>query len=173
MDLTSLKKIYDHCAEYVRYVNEGKWMVYRDDVSKFWAEVFQIRRNYYPKFNDMLVMRRGATYPLGDSESNIDPGVEYQKARAAYLVVSQSVPETYFRNLNESVVGYPMRFDFNGQMFSTGGIINALTSYRIVKWCKSKGLVNRPLRILEIGAGYGGGSLSTIPAVEDKELHDL
>jgi len=154
--LATLKNIYDRCAEYVRYLNENGWLAQREAVSKFWAEILQERRNY-PGFDDMLVMRRGATYPLADrgAAAASNPHSEWQHARAAYAVVTQSVPDTYFQGLNESAIGCPLSVDFKGQRFSAGAITNALTSYRILEWCTSTGLVNRPLRVLEIGAGYG------------------
>ncbi len=146
--------MYDRCGEYIQYLNEGDWMAQRDDTSEFWAEIFRERKNY-PEFNDIITMRRGATYPLADRGAESDPKIEFQHAQAAYFVMAQSVPEAYFQELNESAIGCPLSFDFNGQMLSAGGVVNALTAYRIIQWCKSTGLSTRPLRILEIGAGYG------------------
>jgi putative sugar O-methyltransferase len=142
--------------DYALYLDEGGWMSQRDDVSQFWADIFRERRNY-PDFNDMLMMRRGSTYPLADrgAEAASSRESEFQHAQAAYFVMSQSMPTAYLHELQESALGCPVCFDFQGRMFSAGAITNALTSYRITEWCKSTGLVNRPLRILEIGAGYG------------------
>jgi putative sugar O-methyltransferase len=154
--MSCLKAIYDRCAEYSKYLKEGGWMAQRDDTSPFWAKIFQEKQRInYPGFDDMLFMRRRATYPLADSQAGINPEVEYDRAKAAYDVVSQSVPGWYFQGLRESPVGCPLCFEFKGRMFSAGGIINALTSYRILQWCDSSALSARPLRILEIGAGYG------------------
>jgi putative sugar O-methyltransferase len=154
--LANLKNVYDRCAEYISYLNESAWVSRPEDVSEFWAEIFRERKNY-PEFNDMLVMRRGATCPLADrgAEAASDRESEFRHAQAAYFVTSKSVPDSYFQELEESALGCPVGFDFQGRMLSAGAITNALTSYRIIEWCKSTGLVNRPLRILEIGAGYG------------------
>ena len=153
----SLKRVYDSCAEYIAYLNEGGWMSRRNDVSKFWADILSgdPERVNYPGFNDMLIMRRGGTYSLADSGVGSDPKVESDKAKAAYAVISQTVPEEYFREMSESVVGSPRCFEFDGQMWSAGGIVNALTAYRIIQWCQTTGLSRRPLRVLEIEPGYG------------------
>jgi putative sugar O-methyltransferase len=123
-------------------------------LSDFWREILQDRANY-PSFNEMQVMRRGFTYPIADRGRADDLVAESAYARNAWDVVKRTVPVEYFDRFEESAVGAPTAFAFDGHVVSAGGIVNALTSYRIVEACARVGLAGRPLRILEIGAGYG------------------
>ena len=156
-NLVNLKKIFDRSVEYVKYIDDSGCMQGRLDASPFWDKILNSdpERKNYPDFNEMLTMRRGVTYPMSDSGTQADLDSEYQVAQATYSVVSQSVPESYLKELKESLLGSPLTFDFHGQMLSAGAIINALTAYRIISWCNTTGLSDRPLRVLEIGPGYG------------------
>jgi putative sugar O-methyltransferase len=158
VSLNTLKGIYECGKAYINYLGESGLMARRNDASPFWQAIFQQKeRRDYPEFNDMLMMRRGATYALADRAPVTvnDFEDEREHAQHAYFVMSQSVPNSYFQELHESPLGCPVCFDFQGRMFSAGAITNALTSYRILEWCQSTGLDTHPLRILEIGAGYG------------------
>jgi putative sugar O-methyltransferase len=146
--LTELKRIYDRSLAYARNANSA------DDVSEFWAEILAGRKNF-PEFNDMLVMRRGFTYPLADRSELADLDAERTYALAAHDVVSRDVPPSFLAATEESPFGSPVAFEFGDCTFSAGGLVNALTAFRIVSWCERLGLKERPLNILEIGAGYG------------------
>lgn len=155
MTLRELQRIYEGCGDYVDYVRAGGWSP-ADRVSAFWASAFaDEKRVNYPDFNSMLVMRRGATYPMADSPHDTDPSDERKAATAAYRVMSHTVPRDYLQSIDESAIGSPLCFDFDGATLSAAAIVNALTSYRITRWCEST--LDRPggLRVLEIGAGYG------------------
>lgn len=57
--LTSQKRIYDRCAEYIRYLDECGSMTQRNDISEFWAKIFQEKQRLNdPEFNDMLLKMR-------------------------------------------------------------------------------------------------------------------
>lgn len=146
--LTELKAIYDRCLAYAHGADSA------DHASDFWAEILAGRRNL-PEFNDMLVMRRGFTYPMADRAKVADAAAERAYAMAAHQVVTRDVPEAFLAATQESPTGCPIAFDFGPYTLSAGGLVNALTAFRIVGWCERLGLVDRPLRILEIGAGYG------------------
>jgi putative sugar O-methyltransferase len=146
--LTELKSIYERCLAYARNADSS------DHVSEFWAEILAGRQNF-PDFNEMLVMRRGFTYPLADRAKVGDEAAERAYAMAAHHVVSRDVPEAFLAATHESAMGCPIAFDFGPYTLSAGGLVNALTAFRIVGWCERLGLSDRPLNILEIGAGYG------------------
>ncbi len=154
-DLQELKVHYNASLNYIAYLREQGWMDDRKDLSKFWKEVFEdpLRQNY-PGFEEMLRMRHGATYPLADRMCENGEADEAY-ARAAYAIIRQTVPQDYFGGWKESPVGAPIGFEFNGHYLSAGAIISALTSYRIIELCRKRKLFNRPLRVLEIGSGYG------------------
>src|SRR3954451_15093085 len=132
----------------------------RDDmaehVSEFWAEILgDERRRNYPTFDEMLVMRRGFTYPIADRGKSEDREPDRAYGEAAWRVVRQTVARDYFDGWEESAVGAPYSYSFDGLRLTPGGIVNALTSSRIVAHCRTTALASRPLRVLEIGAGYG------------------
>jgi putative sugar O-methyltransferase len=152
--LTDLARIYEGCVAYVKELRTASPPGLDAEVSEFWDEYLTQRRNY-PDFNDMLMMRRGATFPLADREVGRDLGSAQREAPAAWHVTSHSVPEEFLKSVRESPVGCPPAFAFKSGMFSAGGLVNALTVFRIIRACRLAGLDRRPLRILEIGAGYG------------------
>jgi putative sugar O-methyltransferase len=150
--LDTLHAAYARCADFADRVAA------RDDlgehVSPFWAEILGERRNY-PTFDEMLVMRRGFTYPIADRGKSEDREADRAYAEAAWSVVRQTVERSYFDDWQESAVGVPFSYSFDGVRVTPGGIVNALTASRIVRHVRESGLADRPLRILEIGAGYG------------------
>jgi putative sugar O-methyltransferase len=150
--LTTFHAAYERCVGFAARVAE------RDDlsehVSAFWSEALGERRNY-PNFDEMLVMRRGYTYPIADRADVEDREADREYAEAAWKVARQTVDRSYFDKWEESTVGTPFSYSFDGARLTPGGIVNALTSQRIVRQVRESGLGSRPLRILEIGAGYG------------------
>jgi putative sugar O-methyltransferase len=149
--LRTLHAAYERC---VAFVGEARAGGAEAHVSDFWREIFDDRPNY-PSFNEMLLLRRGFSYAIGDSGS-ADAHAEHRTARAHWDVVRRVVPGAHFDRFEESSVGSPFAFTFGGRTLSAAGTVNALTSYRIVSACERAGLARRPLRVLEIGAGYGG-----------------
>src|SRR5262249_10359143 len=126
------------------------------DAGEFWRGVFaEEKRRNYPSFDEMLVMRRGFTFPLADRAKVGETGVERAYAESAYAVVAPSVRDGWLDRVHESAVGAPVSFDVAGHRVTGGGVVNALTTYRVVEAVRRAGLAERPLRVLEIGAGYG------------------
>lgn len=152
--LADLKKGYEDAVAYVHYLDEHGLLARQEDVSQFWSDILGERRSY-PSFNEMLVMRRGFTYPMAERRRVEDVEAEREYAHAAYGVVSASLSTSYLRELQESPLGCPATFDFDGRPLSASAIVNALTAWRILECCREAGLEGRPLRVLEIGAGYG------------------
>jgi len=152
--LSELRRAYDRSRGFADEISAEASGAGSTDLSDFWREIFAERPNL-PAFNDMLVMRRGFTYPLADRAKVDDRDAERAYATGAYDVVSKSVPSEFLASVEESSVGAPITFEFGRTSLTAGGIVNALTAYRIVRWCKDRGLAGRPLRVLEIGPGYG------------------
>jgi putative sugar O-methyltransferase len=152
--LSTLEAAYAACTRFADRIAERGDMA--EHVSDFWAEILgDERRRNYPSFDEMLVMRRGFTYPIADRGKSEDREADRAYAEAAWNVVSQTVDRAYFDAWEESAVGAPYSYPFDGLRLSPGGIVNALTSSRIIAHCRATGLDSRPLRVLEIGAGYG------------------
>ena len=152
--LSTLEAAYAACTRFAdRVAARGD---IAEHVSEFWADILgDERRRNYPSFDEMLVMRRGFTYPIADRGKSEDREADRAYAEAAWRVVSQTVDRAYFDAWQESAVGAPLSYPFDGLRLTPGGIVNALTSSRIVAHCRANGLDSRPLRVLEIGAGYG------------------
>jgi len=152
--INSLHRAWRAAAEYTELVTAAGWMAGRHDVSEFWQENLDVRRSY-PSFNDALVLRRGATWPLAERGADAaDEGRERPWAESAWFVASREVPAGFLEQLDESPLGAPVTFEFDGRSYSAGFLTNAITTSRLVHWVRERGL-NRPLRVLEIGAGYG------------------
>jgi putative sugar O-methyltransferase len=126
------------------------------DLSEFWREHLRDeKRRNYPSFGEMLVMRRGFTYPLADRANVGDIDEERAYAEGAWYVISRSMPQAWFDRFEESSLGAPVAFELGGHTLTAGGVVNGLTAHRIARWCERAGLARRALRVLEIGAGYG------------------
>jgi putative sugar O-methyltransferase len=138
------------------------------DVSEFWRQhLSEAKRRNYPSFEEMLVMRRGFTYPLADRANVGDREAERAYAEGAWYVISKSMPLSWFDRFEESSLGSPVAFDLDGHTLSAGGVVNALTASRIVGWCDRLHIGrDRPLRVLEIGAGYGQVAHQLMQALE-------
>jgi putative sugar O-methyltransferase len=152
--LDTLQAAYERCTQFADSIAGRDDMA--EHVSEFWAEILgDERRHNYPTFDEMLVMRRGFTYPIADRGKSDDREADRAYAEAAWNVARQTVERGYFDGWEESAVGAPYSYPFDGLRLTPGGIVNALTSSRIVAHCRAAGLASRPLRVLEIGAGYG------------------
>src|SRR5207245_1288064 len=110
-------------------------------------------------FNDMLVMRRGGfTYGVGEVKPEADLESERRWAQSTYDVVKASASAIELERFPEPPIGSPFTFEVEGLALSGSAIINALTSHRVIEHCTRLGLAERPVRIAEIGAGYGMGA---------------
>jgi putative sugar O-methyltransferase len=150
MSLTTLRAAYARAADYAEHapVAEG-------DVSEFWTDILVERPNY-PSFDDMLLMRRGFTYPMAERRSVADRDADQAYARAAHAVARASIADAAFlEGLDEPAFGCPQSFDFGGKQLTANCLVNAITVHRVIEAVRSKGPPNRPLRVLEIGAGFG------------------
>lgn len=176
LSLEWLGHVYEGCVAQRERLDKSGLLVGTGDVSEFWREYLDApeRRNY-PSFNDMLTMRRGATYPMAERAADeLHEETERAHAEAAYRVASSSVPSSFLERLEESSVGAPIAFPFPEGTFTANALTNAITAHRVVEWC-SRELLSRPLRILEIGAGFGqmADQLLRLLEVETYTICDL
>jgi putative sugar O-methyltransferase len=156
MSTSWLAAVHARCVQYIDRLNARGLTAAKGDVSAFWSDILRhdTSRQNYPDFNAILTMRRGATYPVGDS-APADTELKRAEATAAHWVFTQSLPPGYLERVDEPALGAPLCFAFPEGTFSASGIINAFTAQRIIQWCEQRGLGGSPLRVLEIGAGYG------------------
>jgi putative sugar O-methyltransferase len=150
MNLRALKAIHQEGLDYCRHIEGGAWLQNDKDLSAFWKALFDNRENY-PGLNDMLLMRRGGT-------KWVDPDLSESTARTSYSVVARSMPKPLLDSVEESALGSPCAYQFGPNALSAGAIVDALTTFRIIQACKFANLDKSPLRVLEIGAGYGGAA---------------
>lgn len=157
-DVSELARAYERSRAYVESLAARQR---EHDLSEFWAEHFSARVNF-PSFNEMQVLRRGGfTYGVGEVRPGADEAAERDWAAATWHVVQSSTRAVDLAEWPESSVGAPYVFDLDGHRRSGSAVINALTSQRVVEWCQRLGL-DRPLRVLEIGPGYGQGAVQLV-----------
>lgn len=121
--------------------------------SKFWAELFGMRR-IYPDLNALMVCRReGNILGVGD-----DPQGSFERERAyadrVHYIFRDMVNQDFVRRLPELTFGSPLVFEHDGIARSANFWINAATTSRFVDFVKKFGKKG-PLRVLEIGPGWG------------------
>jgi putative sugar O-methyltransferase len=160
--LSELRAIYDRAAAYIESAGDAT-----GHLSEFWREhLSDDKRRNYPAFEEMLVMRRGFTYPLADRAKVEDREAERAYAEGAWRVVAPSVEPGWLDRVQESALGSPVAFALDGHTLTAGGVVNALTASRIAHWCARAGLTDRPLRVLEIGPGYGNVAHQLMQALD-------
>ncbi len=125
--------------------------------SGFWADVLADRRNW-PDLNEICVFRRGDfTHGIGDEHQ---PDYEREKERSARLqhIFRRMVSSQFVAGLPEPTFGAPLVFEHDDVARSTSFRLNAATTKRVIELLDIFGRKG-PLRVLEIGAGWGGGLL--------------
>lgn len=121
--------------------------------SGFWADIFSQRR-IYPDLNALLVCRReGNIMGVGDDPQG---SLEREQAYCARVhhIYRQMADGKFVRSLPESSFGSPLAFEHDGITRSANFWINTATTSRVVDFARRYGK-SGPLRILEIGPGWG------------------
>lgn len=122
-------------------------------VSEFWRDVFAERPNF-PDLNQLMVFRReGFAYGIGDDRQG---SIERERAycERTYRIFSRMVDLDVVGKIPESTFGAPLVFQHAGIERSASFWINAATSQRVKDFVGRFGK-RGPLRVLEIGAGWG------------------
>jgi hypothetical protein len=121
--------------------------------SQFWRDVFAERPNF-PDLNELMVFRRGGfAYGIGDDRQGSIDG-ERAYSERMYRIFSRMVDADLVGRLDESTFGAPLVFQHGGIERSASFWINAATSQRVRDFLSRFGK-RGPLRVLEIGAGWG------------------
>jgi putative sugar O-methyltransferase len=142
-------------------------------VSDFWRDVFAERPNF-PDLNELMVFRReGFAYGIGDDrQGSIDR--ERAHSERIYRIFSRMVDTDVIAALDESTFGAPLVFQHGGIERSASFWINAATSQRVKDFVFRFGK-RGPLRVLEIGAGWGACAyqLHSMLEIESYVIVDL
>lgn len=154
VSLTQLQQAYDRAVAYVESVVSADVMT--GHTSEFWTKALTERPSY-PAFEEMLTMRRGATYPMAERRNVADHVAEREFANAAYEVATRSIPAEsgFLQTLDEPAFGCPPSFEFFSNQLTANCLVNAVTVYSLLQALERAGVSRRPLRVLEIGAGFG------------------
>lgn len=122
-------------------------------ISKFWRDVFAERPNF-PDLNELMVFRReGFAYAMGDDrQGSLDRERAY--CERVHRIFSRMVDADITAKLDESSFGAPLVFQQGGAERSASFWINAATSQTVKNFVSRFGK-RGPLRVLEIGAGWG------------------
>jgi len=121
--------------------------------SGFWAEMFS-QRPIYPDLNGLMTCRReGVLLGAGD-----DPQGSHDRERAyserVHHIFKGMVPKGFIAGLPESTFGSPWVFEHDGISRSANFWMNAATTRRVIEFVGRYG-PKSPLRVLEIGPGWG------------------
>lgn len=153
--LSALHAAYERTRSHHEALERSGVLADDSHVSDFWRDILEDeRRRSYPTFEEILVLRRGFTFPLADRGRAADRAAEAAYFAGALHVVRSSMGDEAIARIEESALGAPVPFDALGQPLSAGALVNGLTAERVIAALERHG-ARRPLRILEIGAGYG------------------
>jgi putative sugar O-methyltransferase len=121
--------------------------------SEFWSDIFQSRTNF-PDLNSLLVCRREGNTSGIDTDALASIEAERAYSDQIHHLFRRMVPRDYAASLPESTFGAPYVFEHDGLVRSAAFWLQCGTSQRVLEFVKRFG-TNRPLRVLEIGAGMG------------------
>ena len=122
--------------------------------SKFWEGTFAERPNF-PSVAEFLAFRR-ANYGYGMADERQGSLADERAHTArAFEIFRHSVPLDRATVLDEATLGAPYIFPHHGVYRSSAFWTNAATSLRVQDILCERGMAERPLNILEIGAGWG------------------
>jgi putative sugar O-methyltransferase len=121
--------------------------------SGFWADVFAGRRNY-PSLNEIMVFRReGFARGIGDErQGSLDRERNYSERM--HHIFRRMVGSDFVASIPEPTFGAPLVFEHDGVRRSASFWINAATSRRVKELLDRYG-ASKPVRVLEIGSGWG------------------
>lgn len=122
--------------------------------SQFWKEHFEARLNF-PTLIDFVSFRQSDyLYGIGETrQSNLkQKRLEFDQTLKS---TSLSTPRTFLESLSEPVFGAPLLFTEQDICLSNSFLINAGTAWRILNLIQEFYPQDKPLNILEIGAGWG------------------
>ena len=124
-------------------------------VSGFWAQHFADRSNF-PDASDFLAFRRGNfLYGIGDTSPS-SPEQKHREFEETRRSISLFTPQAFLERLHEPALGAPLVYACGESLLSASYLLNAGTAWRIGELAARHGPPERPLRICEIGAGWGG-----------------
>jgi hypothetical protein len=122
-------------------------------ISLFWRDVIADRKNF-PDLNEIMVFRRdNFADGIGDPRQGaVDEERFY--AEQIYQIFRRMVDAEFVGSIPESTFGAPLAFPHDGIVRSASFWINAATTKRVIEFVAQHGK-RGPLRVLEIGAGWG------------------
>lgn len=121
--------------------------------SEFWASIFATRGRD-PDLNELMIFRRaGFAYGVGDYRHD---GIEQERdyCSRTHHIFRRMVNAELVAGLPEATFGAPLVFEHDGVRRSAGHWVNAATTHRLLEFLRRFGK-KEPLRVLEIGAGWG------------------
>ena len=121
--------------------------------SRFWSDIFATRPNF-PDVNQLMVFRReGYAYGIGDDRQGERTREREYSARMSHIF-RPMVDGDLLSRLPEPMLGAPLAFNHDGISCSSSFLINAATTQMVTAFVHKYGMPG-PLRVLEIGAGWG------------------
>jgi putative sugar O-methyltransferase len=171
--IDDLNRIYRRVQAAIERNMAASSMTAAGQVSAFWAEVIADRKNF-PELNEIMTFRRdGFAYGIGDDRQGT-LAQEREYYRRMHYIFRRMVPTEFIEKLPETSFGAPFVFEHDGVHRSASFWINAATTARVKEFVERFGRPG-PLRILEIGSGWGACAyqLHHVLDVESYTLVDL
>ncbi len=126
--------------------------------SDMWVSLLEDRQNF-PDVNDLLLFRSGfrdSISGLGLNKRLNDEERKTHRQAILHLVETFQVPEDIIRDLDEPMLGAPEVVEMFGNQVSPLFVRHACEVYQIKRFFEQYGPPTSPIRVCEIGGGFGG-----------------
>lgn len=129
-------------------------------VAPFWKDTFATRPNFLTaeQFNMFRNPSTSAIFGVGGQRDEGEMAALFEQAVVEF-VDAHGIPDDVIAKINEPIIGAPPVRPYRGNLFSPVFLNNIAPVWRAIQAAKQFGPVGRPLRICEIGAGFGAGAV--------------
>ena len=130
-------------------------------VSPFWNGLLQNRQNFLEpyEFNFFRNPGTSGTYGIGDSKDVGDDKKLFESS-ILEIVDSYGIPDNVISEMSEPFLGSPTVLPYRDNLFSQNFLKSLAAAWRVRQILNQQGVSNRPLRVCEIGAGFGATGLA-------------
>jgi hypothetical protein len=153
ISLDRLRLTFERVSDAIKHNMAASEASVTGKVSHFWSDVIADRKNF-PDLNEIMVFRReGYTYGIGDDRQG---GIDRERdfSERMHRIFRRMVDAKFVGSIPESTFGAPFVFAHDNVVRSASFWINAATTRRVMEFVAQYGK-RGPLRVLEIGAGWG------------------
>ncbi len=130
------------------------------NVSTLWKDMFASRSNFLSAENFNFFRHPSSAAVIGvGSQKDRNETTVLEEQVVPTVVDAHDIPDDVIAKIAEPLVGSPPVEPYRGNLFSSVFLHNVPPVWRVVQAVKQFGPTGRPLRVCEIGAGFGAGAL--------------